>query len=199
MRSGIILAGGEARRAGGREKYFFSHCGETFISRLVSTLNEVVDEVIIVARDSEQCGRFSSIAGVRVVPDLYPGRGPVGGIHAGVCEAEGDLVFAVACDMPCVSGAVVEYLFHVAEGFGAAIPRWENGMTEPLHAVYQRQALVERFMGAEAHSMRDLVAGLSVNYVDCNLLRRYDSDLMTFTNINHAEDLARLRAVFPEE
>ncbi|KAF1078261.1 molybdenum cofactor guanylyltransferase [Methanogenium sp. MK-MG] len=199
MRSGIILAGGEARRAGGKEKYFFNHCGETFISRLVSTLNEIVDEVIIVARDNDQCRRFSGFAGVRVVPDLHQGRGPVGGIHAGVCKAEGDLIFAVACDMPCVSGAVIEYLFRAAEGFDAAIPRWENGMTEPLHAVYRRQALVERFDGAEAWSMRDLMAGLAVHYVDCSLLRQYDPDLLTFTNINHADDLARLRAAFPEE
>ncbi|WP_062398588.1 molybdenum cofactor guanylyltransferase [Methanogenium cariaci] len=200
MRSGIILAGGEARRAGGKEKYFFNHCGETFISRLISTLNEIVDEVIIVARDNDQCRRFSGFTGVRVVPDRRQGRGPVGGIHAGVCEAEGDLLFAVACDMPCVSGSVIEYLFHVTEGFDAAIPRWENGMTEPpLHAVYRRQALVERFEGAdEARSMRDLMGGLSVNYVDCNLLRRYDPDLLTFTNINNEEDYAHLRAVFPE-
>ena len=100
--------------------------------------------------------------------------------------------------MPCVNGEVVEYLFRASEGFDAAIPRWENGMTEPLHAVYRRQALVERFGGAEARSMRDLMAGLSVNYVDCNLLRRFDPDLLTFTNINNEEDYARLRAVFPE-
>jgi len=199
MRSGIILAGGEGRRAGGREKYFFSHCGETFISRLVSTLNEIVDEVIIVARDDDQCQRFSGIKGVRVVPDLHRGSGPVGGIHAGVCEAKGDFLFAVACDMPCVSGAVIEYLFRAAEGYDAAIPRWENGMTEPLHAVYRRQALVERFAGAEARSMRDLMAGIAAHYVDCSLLRQYDPDLLTFTNINQPEDLARLRALFPEE
>ncbi|WFN34659.1 molybdenum cofactor guanylyltransferase [Methanogenium sp. S4BF] len=198
MRSGVILAGGEARRAGGMEKYFFSHCGETFISRLVSTLSEIVDEVIIVARDNTQCQRFSGIAGVRVVPDRYKGLGPVGGIHAGVTEANGDFIFAVACDMPCVNGAVIEYLFRVAEGYDAAIPRWENGMTEPLHAVYRRQALVERFEGDEARSMRDLVAGLTTHYVDCSLLRRFDPDLMTFTNINNADDLARLQTVFPE-
>jgi len=199
MRSGIILAGGEARRAGGREKYFFSHCGETFISRLVTTLNEIVDEIIIVVRDSDQCLRFSGVAGVRVVPDRCQGRGPVGGIHAGVCEAEGDYFFAVACDMPCVSASVIDHLFHAAEGYDAAIPRWENGMTEPLHAVYRREALVQRFAGVQAYSMRDLMAGLSVHYVDCNILRQYDPDLLTFTNINYEEDLARLRAVFPEE
>ncbi len=93
----------------------------------------------------------------------------------------------------------MNYLFRAAEGFDAAIPLWENGMTEPLHAVYRRQALVERFAGAEARSMRDLMAGLAVHYVDCNLLRQYDPGLLTFTNINNADDLSRLRAVFPEE
>ncbi len=198
MRSGIILAGGKGRRAGGQEKYFFHHCGETFISRLVLTLSEIVDEVIIVGRDDTQCQRFSGITDVRVVADRYQGLGPVGGIHAGVTEAQGDFIFAVACDMPCVSGSVIEYLFDAIGGYDAVIPRWENGMTEPLHAVYRRQALVERFAGNEARSMRDLVAGLTAHYVDCRLLRPLDPDLLTFTNINNADDLARLRMVFPE-
>ena len=199
MRSGIILAGGEARRAGGQEKYFFSHCGETFISRLIRTVSKVVDEVIIVGRDSNQCQRFSGIADVRVVADQYQGRGPVGGIHAGVTEAQGDFILAVACDMPCVNGAVIEYLFRAAEGYDAAIPRWENGMIEPLHAVYRRQALVERFAGDEARSMRDLMEGLSTHYVDSQLLSQFDPDLLTFTNINNADDLSRLRKAFPED
>lgn len=198
MRSGIILAGGKAIRAGGQEKYFFSHCGETFISRLVLTLSEIVDEIIIVGRDNTQCRRFSGIDNVRVVADQYPGLGPVGGIHAGVTEAKGDLIFAVACDMPCVNGNVVEYLFDAAGGYDAVIPRWDNGMTEPLHAIYRRQALIERFKGGEARSMRDLMEGLTTHYVDCDLLRPFDPNLLTFTNINNADDLARLRMVFPE-
>jgi len=52
MRSAVILAGGEARRANGKEKYFFMYEGKTFIERLVGSLSGVTDEIVIVARDT---------------------------------------------------------------------------------------------------------------------------------------------------
>ena len=58
MRSAVVLAGGEARRANGQEKYFFTYEGKTFIERLVDSLSGVVDEIVIVARDPVQCTRF---------------------------------------------------------------------------------------------------------------------------------------------
>ena len=57
MRSAVVLAGGEARRANGQEKYFFTYEGKTFIERLVDSLSGVVDEIIIVARSPVQCTR----------------------------------------------------------------------------------------------------------------------------------------------
>ncbi|MDD1688981.1 MAG: NTP transferase domain-containing protein, partial [Methanoregula sp.] len=50
MRSAVVLVGGEARRANGQEKYFFTYQGRTFIERLAESLQEVVDEIILVAR-----------------------------------------------------------------------------------------------------------------------------------------------------
>ena len=84
MRSGIVLVGGEARRAGGMEKYFFEICGRTFIDRLLETLRGAVDEIIIVARDEEQCRRFDPYPYVRCIPDMRRGIGPIGGLHAEV-------------------------------------------------------------------------------------------------------------------
>ena len=43
MKSAIVLVGGEARRAGGQEKYFFSYNGRTFIEHILRALNGVVD------------------------------------------------------------------------------------------------------------------------------------------------------------
>ncbi|MDD1638802.1 MAG: NTP transferase domain-containing protein, partial [Methanomicrobiales archaeon] len=38
MRSAIILVGGEARRAGGQEKYFFLLNGRTFLQHILEGL-----------------------------------------------------------------------------------------------------------------------------------------------------------------
>ncbi len=189
MRSGIILAGGEARRAGGHEKYFFEHRGVTFIDRLINTLGETMDETIIVAKDEEQCRRFSHITDVRCITDIRRGLGPIGGLHAGALAAKGDTIFVVACDMPCVSREVIEYLFSQIDGYDAVIPSWNEDMLEPLHAVYRRAPLLAYLEGHVSLSLRAMVRCLNTWHVDIDEVRRIDPSLRTFTNINKLEDL----------
>ncbi|MCC7565039.1 MAG: molybdenum cofactor guanylyltransferase [Methanomicrobiaceae archaeon] len=189
MRSALVLVGGEARRAGGQEKYFFSYGGKTFIECLLDTLREVVDEIVVVAKDPEQCDRFSHITDVRCIPDIRRGIGPIGGLHAGAIEACGDYLFAVACDMPCINRDVVDLLFALAEGYDAAIPCWAKDTLEPLHAVYRRAALFEYLKEHEELSLRAMVKSLNTRYVSVERLRALDPELLTFTNINKLEDL----------
>ncbi len=195
MKTGIILAGGEAKRAGGREKYLFEYDGETFLERLLSTLKDTVDEIIIVARDDIHCRRFEEICAgfeAKIVPDIRKGLGPVGGLHAGVQSAGGEIIFAVACDMPFVNGDIIRYLFSLSGNCDAVIPRWEEGFIEPLHAVYKRDAL-ERYMHShKSLSLRDMIDSINSCFVNVNDLRQYDADLKTFTNINNLNDLEKL-------
>ncbi len=194
-RSGIVLAGGEARRAGGMEKYFFSYNGETFIERLISTLKLVVDEIIIVARDPEQCEQFTDFdhqPGVRVIPDVRKGLGPIGGIHAGAEAANGELLFVVACDMPFVNLAVIEHLFELIDEYDAVIPCWDERKLEPLHAVYRRTALIDYLKNPKSLSLRDMVRNIGSRFVRVETLLRIDPLLQTFTNINKLEDLEQI-------
>lgn len=112
MRTAIILVGGEAKRAEGREKYFFLHEGKTFLSRLLDSLVPVVDEVILVARNPDQCIRFKDYENIFCVTDIRTGIGPIGGIHAGILAAKGENVFISGCDMPFVCTEIVNQLFH---------------------------------------------------------------------------------------
>jgi molybdopterin-guanine dinucleotide biosynthesis protein A len=189
MRSGIVLVGGAARRAGGREKYFFTFQGKTFIDRLVDTLKEAVDEIVIVARDPGQCERFGHLEGVRCIADVRQGLGPIGGLHAGALAAHGEYVFVAACDMPCINPGVVRLLFDAAAGYDAAIPSWNADMLEPLHAVYRRGALIEYLEEHESLSLRTMIWSINTRYVPVDTIREIDPDLLTFTNINNLEDL----------
>ena len=188
-RSAIVLVGGEARRAGGREKYFFQFDGKTFLEHLISSLEDVVEEIVLVARNPAQCGRFSGIPGISITSDIRKGIGPIGGIHAGVQQASGDLLFVVACDMPCVNALVVEHLFTLIDAHDAVIPRWNEEMIEPLHAVYRRGALHSYLRGHHSRSLREMVRHLDIAFVDIADLRALDPELRTFTNINAIEDL----------
>ncbi|QSZ68055.1 molybdenum cofactor guanylyltransferase [Methanofollis aquaemaris] len=194
MRTGIVLVGGEARRAGGVEKYFFEVCGQTFIDRLLKTLRGVVDEIVIVARNKEQCARFAQYQDVRCIEDLRKKMGPIGGVHAGALAARGEELFIVACDMPCINGEVIEELFRMLEDYDAVIPCWNREMLEPLHAVYLRSALLEYLREHESRSLRAMVEGLRPRYVSAESFRPLDPELLTFININHLGDLERFKA-----
>ena len=193
-RSAIVLVGGEARRAQGKEKYFFLYHGRTFISRLVESLGEVVDEIILVARDPAQCSRFDGMDKVRCISDIRPGIGPVGGLHAGALAATGEFVFVSACDMPCISPSVVRYLFERASDRDAAIPSWNLEMLEPLHAVYRRTTLLTYLDYHDSRSLRNMVRSLTGCYIPVDELRAFDPELRTFTNINKIEELEKINA-----
>jgi molybdopterin-guanine dinucleotide biosynthesis protein A len=192
VKSAIVLVGGEARRANGQEKYFFTYRGKTFIERLVESLKIVVDEIILVARDPDQCRRFHGIDGVRCITDIRKGLGPVGGLHAGALAAQGDVVFVSACDMPCINPAVVARLFNEIDGYDAVIPQWNPEMLEPLHAVYRRSSLLSYLESHDSLSLRFMVKSLHTRYVPVDEIRRLDPKLATFTNINKIEDLAQM-------
>jgi molybdopterin-guanine dinucleotide biosynthesis protein A len=195
LKSAVILVGGEARRANGKEKYFFTYEGKTFIDRLIESLTQVVDEIILVARDPEQCKRFSAIAGVRCITDIRPGTGPIGGLHAGALAARGEVIFVSACDMPCVDPRVIAYLFNRIDSYDAAIPSWNPEMLEPLHAVYRRTALIGYLEDHASLSLRTMVRGLNTLYVPIEEIQAIDHELTTFTNINKIEDLERINRV----
>ena len=190
-RSAVILVGGEARRANGKEKYFFRYQGKTFIERQIDSIRPVVDEIILVARDPDQCRRFAHLAGIRCITDIRRGIGPIGGLHVGALAAHGELLFVSACDMPCIRTAVVRHLFESIGDSDVAIPCWNPEMLEPLHAVYRRSVLVDYLQHHEKYSLRPMIRTLRTRYIPVEELRQLDADLMTFTNINRLDELRR--------
>jgi molybdopterin-guanine dinucleotide biosynthesis protein A len=198
VRSAVVLVGGEARRANGQEKYFFMYQGRTFIERLVDSLEEVVDEIILVAKNPEQCRRFRTIRGIRCITDIRGGIGPIGGLHAGSLAAQGEFIFVSACDMPCINPAVIAHLFECIDNYDAVIPRWNPDMLEPLHAVYRRSALLTYLESHDSLSLRAMVRSLAARYVPVDELKILDPALKTFTNINKLEDLERINSQDPE-
>ena len=189
-RSSMILAGGESRRVNGREKYFFSYKGCSFISRLVSTFEGLVDEIVIVAKNEKQIGHFAGLpAIVRCTWDKSPGLGPIGGISSGIEEVQGETVFISACDMPTISKPIVNYLFEHIGDYDAIIPEWENTDLEPLHAVYKVAAVRKYVESHESLSLHDMVYSLNTKRVSPEMFRDVDPDLESFRNVNTLDEL----------
>ncbi|MDF2663055.1 MAG: molybdopterin-guanine dinucleotide biosynthesis protein MobA [Paenibacillus sp.] len=139
MLTGVILAGGENRRMGGKHKALLDLGGQTLIERQIAAMSTICPELIVVTNDPK---RFLPVVdrSVRIITDFYPGKGPLGGIHAALSLTRNDNVWIVGCDMPYVSpeaaGLLLERL-QLAEA-DAAIPH-VDGRLQPLHAVYNRR------------------------------------------------------------
>jgi molybdopterin-guanine dinucleotide biosynthesis protein A len=101
--------------------------------------------------------------------------------------------------MPCIDHKVVSYLFGEVESYDAVIPRWNEQMVEPLHAVYRRTALLAYLESHTSLSLRTMIQTLNTRYIPVNELRVIDPGLRTFTNINKLEELEHINLISPKK
>src|SRR6267143_373552 len=100
--TGVLLAGGKSRRMGEDKRYLV--VGEqTLLERGLGVLRSIFQEVLVViAQDNPPLG-----VDARVVRDLVPDCGSLGGLYTGLTQATAPCIFVVACDMPFLNQAVI--------------------------------------------------------------------------------------------
>ncbi|MCL4487554.1 MAG: molybdenum cofactor guanylyltransferase [Chloroflexi bacterium] len=116
--TGLIMAGGQSRRMG-RDKAWIDFQGKALVEHVLDHVRPLCSEVYIVANDA---AAFESL-GVPVVPDIFPGKGPLGGVYSGMLVAREQHCLAVACDMPFLNPALVRFLISLAPDYDVVIPR----------------------------------------------------------------------------
>ncbi|NYT00671.1 MAG: molybdenum cofactor guanylyltransferase [Methanocellales archaeon] len=195
MRSGVILAGGKSTRIN-TNKSMVQIGNKKMIEHVRDNLSGIVDEVLVVAGDMGQRDKISTVIyGTSLTHDPVIGYGPVAGILAGLQSAKGDYAMVVACDMPFVNPDVVDFLFSLAEGYDAVVPRWPDGNIEPLHAIYKRNSTIKACESAIERDDRRIISPLNalskVRYVSIEKIKEIDPELKTFINVNTMADLER--------
>ncbi len=160
--TGVILAGGTSRRMG-TDKALLTLGGLTFIEIIARTLIRIVGDVMISAGDVSKYRRFN----FPVIPDVHPGCGPLGGIHAALSSAPGEGALIVSCDMPLITGVECERL-------GSAIPRSDvviariGGRLHPLPGIYRKGVLpvLQRRLTEGRYAVLDFIGEVPVTVVD---------------------------------
>ncbi len=196
MRSAIILAGGKSTRIN-TNKSMAQIGNKRMIEHVLGNVSGIVDEVLVVAGDIGQREEISTaICGARLTHDSILGYGPVAGILAGLQGSKGEYVLVVACDMPFVNPDVVDFLFSLADGYDAVVPKWSNGQIEPLHAIYKRNSTIKACESAIQKDDRRIVSPLNVlskvRYVSIEKIKEIDPELKTFINVNTIKDLEKI-------
>lgn len=186
--TGLILAGGRSTRMG-ENKALLEFEGESLIQRAVRRLGEVFSEVLIVGGGS---GEYSGL-GVPEVRDIFPGRGPLGGLHAGLRNSGHPYCFLVACDMPFAEPLMAGFFLEKAQGAEVVVPR-VGGHYEPLHTLYHRDCLPEieaQLAGGDVRIIGFYNRVKTTEIHEAELRDRFGALDRVFSNINTPDDYRR--------
>ncbi len=186
-----ILAGGRARRLDNLDKCSLVVGGERLIDRQLAQLSRVADHVLVISGQA----RPELGVNVRVVTDVVPDAGPLGGIHAALTAAPTSQVLIVACDLPFLTEPFLRLLLAAGRDVDVAMPRTADGL-HPLCASYDRTALpaIEEHLRRGSRRVTEALAGLRVREIGLDALAPLDPDGVLLLNVNTPQDLARAEA-----
>jgi len=185
-----VLAGGDASRFGGRPKGLERVGGERILDRLVRTLTDAFGMAPLLVANAPDAAAWRP--DLRVVPDLRPGLGALGGIYTAVVEAPAPVV-CVAWDMPFVSVPLVRALGDGLATHDAMLPAsvGRRGV-EPLCAAYGpacRDAIATSLDTGDLRAI-GFHPRISVGILPLSGVRRLGDPKLLFFNVNTADDLA---------
>jgi len=189
-----IQAGGQSSRMG-EDKALKTFLGRPLVQRVIERLSPIADEIIVTTnRPSDY-----AFLDLRLIPDLKPGRGALGGLYTAIASAVHPIVAVVACDMPFASAKIIEAASRllVEEEADVVIPKGDEGY-EPLHAVYRRDTCLPAIESAIEADQWKVVAWfpqVKVRVLTPDEIKSFDSDGLAFWNLNTPEEFAKAESL----
>lgn len=194
---GVILAGGLARRMGGRDKGLLRLGETTILDRVITRLSPQVERMALNANGDPD--RFAD-TGLPVIPDTVPGHaGPLAGVLAGLdwaADQGADRIVTAAADTPFFPADLVARLQEEGEGMAhplvlAATPDAERGRARhPTFGLWP-VALREDLRAALNDGLRKVVLWTETH----GGREAVFDDADAFFNVNTPEDLTLAKAL----
>ncbi|TXK75120.1 molybdenum cofactor guanylyltransferase [Paenibacillus sp. N3.4] len=200
MMTGVILAGGQNRRMGGKLKALLPIEGEALLLRQLKEMSPLCTQVLVVTNTpdvfSPLLAAVSSTMNVQCVPDRYVQKGPLSGLHAGCLDATESLLWVVGCDMPFLSADAAKAMGKLCqdENKDAVIPVI-NGRIHPLHGVYAQSVgqRAEALLAKEQYRLMGLLNHLEWVAVENDFFNKRQISTLFTTNINSPEQYDSIR------
>ncbi len=189
----IVLAGGKGLRLG-RDKALETIGGKSLIQRAVANLNSFNGDIIVVTDVERTRLGLADYPGVKIVTDVFLGKGPLVGIHSGLSVSGSFYNLVIACDMPFLNQPLLRFMTQLADGFDIVVPRLGDHL-EPLHAVYGKRCLetIESMFREGDYQVNHLFQRVKVRYLTEEEINQFDPEHLSFFNINSRVDMARAR------
>jgi molybdenum cofactor guanylyltransferase len=185
--SAFILAGGKSARMG-TDKAFVLLDGRTLLARVLHLARQLTSNVHVIGDPA----KFAPFA--PTIEDIFPGCGPLGGIHAALRSSRTDLNVILAVDVPFVSLALLDYLISRATSSNAnvTLARAAGGF-QPLCAIYRRSFAdaAENALLAGHCKIDTLFAPTTTQVIEEAELEASGFSPRIFRNLNTPEELAQ--------
>ena len=221
---GIILAGGKSQRLG-TDKALLKLGGQTLIENVIEKVSQLSQEVIVVAnvppfplQSWGEPGEGGEGLSARLVGDVHPGKGALGGIYSGLLAASHFHSLVVACDMPFLNLHLLRYMALLAPGYDVVLPRLaartfsshralgqgavtaKEGHLHPLHAIYSKRCLGPIKELLEKGDLRIIAffSQVRVRYVEQEEIDPFDPHHLSLFNINTPADVERAQAMISD-
>lgn len=185
----VILAGGKSTRMG-EDKAFIKLAERALIEYVLAVVRTLSDDIIIVTNNPEKYEPFGS----RTVHDLLPRNCSLVGLYSGLRVAIHRHTLVVACDMPFLSAALINYMVNQLDHYDAVIPAYK-GYYEALHAIYSQTCIpvIETHLARGNCKITDFFRHIRARYIDDGEVAQLDPEHWSFFNVNNPDDLARAR------
>lgn len=184
MMTAIILVGGKSKRMG-TNKAFLKLQGKSFLELQIELLQKLFDEVIISANSPEDYEGF----GLPVVTDIYPEKGPLGGIYTGLMNSQSNHAFIIACDMPFIDPDLINSLMNLVDKYDVVVPE-NRGRFEPLHAFYSKNCIpvIKEQLDKNILKITDFYSQVNVKKVVMETLHTDVKSNEPLTNLNTIDE-----------
>lgn len=194
---GLILAGGKSTRMGGRHKGNLVYQDSTFMEEIIREFHKETDSIWI----SYGQDIHKEYAGCRIVTDEYPDCGPIGGIHAGLCQCQSEWVMVAACDMPFLKIELYRFLREAlrqsdhearetVNSYAGVVPV-TDGRIHPLAAIYRKNMAetLEEQIRNRNYRMTEALKRQKILYIDVSENQRIRRMLQNINTISEYEQL----------
>ncbi len=188
-----LLVGGHGKRMG-MDKAWLEFRGSLLLPQLVRRLLPACEGgVLLVRRAGQDLPELPESDRIRVVDDMLPEKGPLGGLYTALVHAPTPWIFAAACDMPLLDPDLISWLARFPDDDAEALVPVYEGRDQPMHGLYEagvlgplKKALVEDRLRVGAW-----LDGIKLRRLGEPSWRPSHPTGRSFLNLNSPEDLRR--------
>lgn len=184
----------------GRDKGSLVINNKPMITHILSTLNNEIDEAIIVLNNKERIDKYEEFIDkntysfkITFVEDEIKNKGPISGIKSGLKYINGDYSLVLPCDSPYISKNLVNYLFsQIEKEYDCIVPYHDKEdklkTCEPLHSIYNKKVIdkIDDLIKKDILHIKGLIKDLNCKYVEIDNEKLLKEE---FKNLNRPEDI----------